>query len=146
MSVWFVVVCRTIRYEISRICLISAADLLHRESYYLAVAHAAYYSCFQLLECIWLSSMGKSWEELDTRTRLSGEGAHVFLLREVVAYISSLKSRNTEEDARTLRNTLPRLKRLRTDADYKEIEINCEKSGEALGLSRELLLFLKRYL
>lgn len=126
--------------------LIAAADLLHDKSYYLAVAHAAYYSCYQPLKYIWRHHMGRSREELDVQTSQSRLGSHEFLLNEIVKYISGLRDTNSGEDARILRNDLPQLKRLRTDADYSETVIGCEKSKEALDLSKKLLLILKRYL
>ncbi len=126
--------------------LIAAADLLHDKSYYLAVAHAAYYSCFLLLKHIWLYPMKKSQDELDASTSQSNQGSHVFLLNKIVEHISGLKNENSGNDARTLRNMLTQLKRLRIDADYGETEIDCEKSKEALDLSKKLLLILKRYL
>ena len=126
--------------------LIAAADLLHDKSYYLAVAHAAYYSCYQLLKYIWRHHMGRSQDELDVQTSQSRMGSHEFLLNEIVEHISGLKNENSGNDARTLRNMLTQLKRLRIDADYGETEIDCEKSKKALDLSRELLNILKRYL
>ncbi len=128
--------------------LIHAAELLHRQSYYLAVAHAAYYSCFQLLEYIWLYSMamGKFGKELNASAREASQGVHVFLLNEVARYIAGLEGKDAETDARTLRNKIPQLKHLRTEADYKETVINSEKSKEALDYSRELLPILTRYL
>ncbi len=126
--------------------LIAAADLLHDKSYYLAVAHAAYYSCYQLLKYIWRHHLSRSQDELDVQTSQSRLGSHEFLLNEIVKYISGLRNTNSEEDARILRNDLPQLKRLRTDADYGEAVIGCEKSKEALDLSKKLLLILKRYL
>ena len=126
--------------------LIAAADLLHDKSYYLAVAHAAYYSCYQPLKYIWRHHLGRSQEELDVQTSQSRLGSHEFLLNEIVKYISGLRNTNSGEDARILRNDLPQLKRLRTDADYSETVIGCEKNKEAPDLSRKLLLILKRYL
>lgn len=64
--------------------LIAAADLLHDKSYYLAVAHAAYYSCYQPLKYIWRHPMGRSRDELDVQTSQSRLGSHEFLLNEIV--------------------------------------------------------------
>ena len=90
--------------------------------------------------------MGRSQEELDVQTSQSRMGSHEFLLNEIAKYISGLRNTNSGEDARILRNDLPQLKRLRTDADYGETVIGCEKSKEVHDLSRKLLLILKRYL
>ncbi len=125
--------------------LIAAADLLHNNFYYPAVAHAAYYSCYQLLQYIWLYSMDKSQNELDTKTSQSKYGSHEFLLNEVVSYITSLQKTNSREDARDLRNNIPQLKRLRTDADYKDVIFDSKKSKQSIDMSKKLLTILKKY-
>ncbi len=116
------------------------ANLLHDKGYYLAVAHAAYYSCFQVMKCIWLYSMGKSDKTLASNTSQSTMGSHEYLLNEVVNYIES-----KEGDNRYLRNQIMQLKKLRTDADYKDITIDYVKSKRAIDLSQKLLIILRRY-
>lgn len=123
--------------------LIAAADLLHDKCYYPAVAHAAYYSCYQLLLHIWLHSMNKSQDELDTKTSQSQYGSHKYLLDEVLSYISNLKQTNT--DIRCLRNGIKELKRLRVEADYLDKDIDYTQSKQSIELSKKLLLILKRY-
>lgn len=125
--------------------LIDAADLLHDKCLYPAVAHAAYYSCYQLLQYIWLYSMGKSQNELDTKTSRSRLGSHEFLLNEVVSYITNLQKTNSEDDARNLRNNIPQLKRLRIDADYKNMDFDSSKSKKSIDMSKHLLTILKKY-
>ena len=116
------------------------ANLLHDKGYYLAVAHAAYYSCFQVMKCIWLYSMGKTQEELDSNTSQARMGSHEYLLNEVVKYIDSKKG-----DTRYLRNNIPQLKELRTDADYYDTTIDYVTSKRAIDLSQEVLIILRRY-
>ena len=125
--------------------LMDAANLLHDKCLYPAVAHAAYYSCYQLLKYIWLYSMGKSQNELDTKTSQTKLGSHEFLLNEVVAYITNLQKTNSKEDARDLRNDIPQLKRLRIDADYMDTDFDSSKSKKSIDMSKHLLTILKKY-
>ena len=116
------------------------ANLLHDKGYYLAVAHAAYYSCFQVMKCIWLYSMGKTQEELDSNTSQATMGSHEYLLNEVVNYINSKKG-----DTRYLRNKIFQLKDLRSQADYDDTTIDYVTSKRAIDLSQKLLIILRRY-
>ena len=116
------------------------ANLLHDKGYYLAVAHAAYYSCFQVMKCIWLYSMGKSDKTLASNTSQSKKGSHEYLLNEVVNYINSKTG-----DTRYLRNKIFQLKKLRVDADYNDIDFDIVKSKRAIDLSQKLLIILRRY-
>lgn len=116
------------------------ANLLHDKGYYLAVAHAAYYSCFQVMKYIWLYSMGKTQKELDSNTSQARMGSHEYLLNEVVKYIDSKKG-----DTRYLRNNIPQLKDLRTDADYDDTTIDYVKSKRAIDMSQKSLIILRRY-
>ncbi len=51
--------------------------------------------------------MGKSQEELDVGTSQSRMGAHELLLNKIVEYISSLKNKDSQDDALILRRVLP---------------------------------------
>ncbi|HPB57836.1 MAG TPA: hypothetical protein PLL49_04940 [Bacteroidales bacterium] len=125
--------------------LVASAELLHNNFYYPAVAHASYYSCYQLMKYIWLYSMGKSQEELDLNTSLSRLGSHEYLLNEVVKYVNNFQNDKSEKDARSLRNDIPQLKRLRTDADYSNNNFDSIKSLKSIRLSKSLLTILKQY-
>jgi hypothetical protein len=116
------------------------ANLLHDKGYYLAVAHAAYYSCFQVMKCIWLYSMGKSEDTLASNTSQATMGSHEYLLNEVVNYINSKKG-----DTRYLRNNIPQLKKLRRQADYDDTTIDYVTSKRVIDLSQELLIILRKY-
>jgi hypothetical protein len=125
--------------------LVEAANLLHDKCLYPAVAHAAYYSCYQMLRYIWLYSMKKSQEELDSNTSQARIGSHEVLLNEVVNFINAKQCKTSREDARCLRNEIPQLKRLRTDADYSDATFDIEKSRNSLDLSNKLMPILKKY-
>lgn len=125
--------------------LVAAADLLYNSNYYAAAAHAAYYSCYQMLKCIWMDSMGKSDDELRVGISQSRHGSHEYLLNCVVRFIGSQPTAYSDEDARQLRNEIPQLKRLRVDADYSNTIFDSAKGKSSINLSKELLLILKKY-
>lgn len=122
-----------------------AAKMLHDNSLYPAVAHDAYYSCYQLMKHMWLYSMGRSQRELDTKCSLANAKSHECLLNEIVLYIKNTKGKNSLEDSRLLRNNVPQLKRLRTDADYNDELFDVSKSSDSLVLSNRIIKVLKKY-
>lgn len=125
--------------------LAAAAQLLHENCYYNAVAHAAYYSCYQIMKHIWIYSMNRTQGELDSQTSQSKMGSHEYLLNEVVKFISVSQKRNSQVDVRSLRNEIPQLKKLRVDADYSDTTFDISKSSKTINMSSALLTILKRY-
>lgn len=125
--------------------LFCSAEMLHDKSSYVGVAHASYYSCYQLLKHIWLCPMGKTEAELDSNCSQTKMGSHEYLLNQIVKHIDSSGKKTSKEDARQLRNDLPQLKRLRTNADYADENFDSTKSGKAITLSKKILPILKRY-
>lgn len=123
----------------------ASAELLHESNLFPAVAHAAYYSCYQLLENIWLYSMGKSDRELASGMSRSRLGSHEYLLNEVVKYVGSMQEKKLESDARSIRNDMPQLKRLRVDADYLDNDFDYSKSQRSISMSKYLRSILIRY-
>lgn len=122
--------------------LADAADFLQNKGYYLAVAHAAYYSCYQMMKYIWLYSMVKTQKELDSNTSQARMGSHEYLLNEVVKYIAK---KNKSENTRYLRNNINQLKILRRQADYDDTTIDYVTSKRAIDLSQKSLIILRRY-
>ena len=123
--------------------LVAAGDLLCNNGYYAAAAHAAYYSCYQMLKCIWMNPMGKSDDELGVDISQSRHGSHEYLLNCVVRFIGSQPM--AYSDARQLRNEIPQLKKLRVDADYSDTIFDSEKGRNAIELSKRLVPILKKY-
>jgi len=78
-------------------------------------------------------------------TSLSRLGSHEYLLNEVVKYVNNFQNDKSEKDARSLRNDIPQLKRLRTDADYSNNNFDSIKSLKSIRLSKSLLTILKQY-
>jgi uncharacterized protein (UPF0332 family) len=118
---------------------LDAAELLHNQSFYPSVVHCAYYSCFQLMKHVWLNSMGKSEDDLRTLNNNSRQGSHDVLINQIKLFAQG-KSQNDRE----LYRDILQLKRLRVDADYKEVSIDSAKSNEAIVLSKAALNILRR--
>lgn len=119
----------------------ASADLLHNNNFYPGVAHAAYYSCFQLMKNIYMFVMGKSEQDLDSAVIQSSFGVHEFILKEVASFIQVKDS----EASRLLRNKMPQLKRYRVKADYKNEDFDFDDSKMSISLSKEILKILKKY-
>lgn len=125
--------------------LSSAARVLHEKDHYPAVAHSAYYSCFQLLKHIWLHSMKKTEHELKTGTGESSSGTHDYLINKTALYISELQKPRCREDARDVRNKLQQLKKLRVSADYLDELFNHSSSQASITLSSQIIPILQKY-
>ena len=123
----------------------TSSQLLHDKAYYPAVAHGAYYSCYQLMKHIWLYSMNKTEQELDTNCSTTRLGSHEYLLNQIVSYVKSSNKKDANTDSRTLRNKMPQLKRLRTEADYSDTVFDYANSNNSLVLSKEIIPILKKY-
>ncbi len=122
------------------------AKILHDGNLYVGVAHAAYYSCYQMLKHIWLHSMSKTESELGENISMRRKGSHEYLLNAIVMYI---ENRDVEAkgrgDYRIVRENISQLKRLRVKADYEDVDFSCEDSKRSITLSDKILPILKRY-
>jgi hypothetical protein len=127
------------------IILQSASLLLHNHCLFPAVAHGAYYSCYQMMKHIWLYAMGKSELDLNANSGRSIMGSHEYLTNEVIRFVGESNQRNATSDSRLLRNTIPQLKRLRTDADYNDAEFDFSKSLSSINLLNQIIPVLKKY-
>ena len=128
----------------------AAAKLLHREDYYPAVAHSAYYSCFQLFKHIWLHSLLKTENDLSNELRqykaTNGDiGSHEFLINQIVLYIKKTGKKDCSSHALALNNKIIQLKRLRQCADYEDSLFDSSKSSHSLSLSADIIPILKQY-
>ncbi|MDR0414342.1 MAG: hypothetical protein LBH84_02895 [Prevotellaceae bacterium] len=118
-----------------------AAVLLHQNEMYPAVAHSAYYTCYQLMMHIWLNSMGKKACELE----LSRRSSHRVLIDEVGKFIKCSNEKNSGYDSRAFKNEIWKLKKLRTSADYYNTPFDEAGSASALRLSSLVAPILKKY-
>lgn len=118
-----------------------AAELLHKQSLYPSVIHCSYYSCIQLMKHIWLYKMNKTEQDLEIITKSSTEGSHEVLINQTGGF---MKSKSI--DFRTFNNLIGQLKKLRVNADYKDIQIDSSVSNNSITLSKNSLLILKKCL
>lgn len=116
----------------------SAAELLHKQSYYPSVVHCAYYSCIQFMKHIWLTEMNKTEEDLRQLNQNSADGSHEVLINEIKKHLT-----NKRLDSRVFNSSILQLKRLRVNADYEDIQIDFTKSDNSISLSRLVLNNLK---
>lgn len=129
--------------------MFESAILLDNKNLYPCVAHAAYYSCYQLLKYIWLNPMSKTEDdfnkELNDYNQLDSNrgrlGSHDFLLKQVVEWIGS----NNNSYKRDIRNKMPQLKKLRIKGDYKDCDFCYNDSKASLELARNLRTILKNF-
>ena len=89
--------------------------------------------------------MHKTEQELDTNCSQTKIGSHEYLLNEITTFVKSTTKKDANVDARILRNELPQLKRLRTDADYNDSMFDSKKSYNSLELSKKIIMVLKKY-
>lgn len=122
--------------------LVVAADKLHKECLFPAVAHSSYYSCFLLLKHIWLHKMKKTDKELEIEMRSSNMKLHEFLTNKIITYIDGINNK----DSRAINNNILQLKKIRVKADYKDEEIYFQDSANAIQLSKNILPILTRYI
>ena len=132
--------------------LVSAANLLHANNLYPAVAHSAYYCCIQLMRHIWLYSFSKTEQDLkqelkafNIQKRLTGgqeEGTHEFLINQIGLHIQN--SQNIS-DFRRFNSNIWQLKKLRVNADYSDTDFDVVKSDNSLTLSRTIMPILQKY-
>jgi len=125
--------------------LSDAAILLHNKTFYPAVAHSAYYSCFQLLKHIWLHEMKKTQQELETQCSKGRLGSHEFLINKIGSYIKNSNKPNSITDFRDFNNKITQLKKLRTKADYDDSLFDSSNSSNSLSLSNDIIPILKKY-
>lgn len=126
---------------------IDAAKLLNDKNLYSAVAHCAYYACYQKIKHIWLHKQGKTDLELEQLGRSKPRmGSHEVLINEIGTFIKSSGSKNVIDDFRVYNNNILQLKKLRTRADYEDTIFDSTSSSKSLTLSNKIIPVLSKYL
>jgi hypothetical protein len=126
---------------------IDAAKLLNDRNLYPAVAHCAYYACYQKIKHIWLHKQGKTELELETLGKSKPRlGSHEVLINEIGTFIKNSGSKNFIDDFRVYNNNILQLKKLRTKADYEDTIFDSTSSSKSLTLSNEIIPVLSKYL
>lgn len=123
-----------------------AADLLHQEGLYAAVAHSAYYCCLQISKHLWLYPMRKTQDDLSVACAENQTGTHAILINATRNYIKNSGKTGCSFDSRDFHSKIGQLKRLREDADYADMVIVENDSKKAIMLSNDLHPILEKYL
>jgi uncharacterized protein (UPF0332 family) len=125
--------------------LSAAAELLHEKEMYPAVAHSAYYSCYQLSRHIWKHKMGKTWADLNAICRSIQKSSHDALINEVRNYILNSNRANCATHVENYYRCMMRLKRLRVNGDYDDEIFDKSKSESAINLSNKIISVIRKY-
>jgi uncharacterized protein (UPF0332 family) len=120
--------------------LSAAATLLHENGFYPAVAHSAYYSCYQQMMHIWLHGMGKTEQELRCR-----RNSHELLIGSIGGLMLKTNAKESAALFQTFRAKIWKLKKLRTNADYSDTPFGRRDSANSLSLSVEIMQILRKY-
>ncbi len=121
--------------------MFSAAKESHENNLYAAVAHGAYYSCYQLMKHIWIYVMNKTENELNANCSQTSLGSHEYLANAIFSYVHGII---TNDEERTLRSQLIQLKKLRVDADYSDKDFSYTNSNACLTYANTILPILKK--
>ena len=116
----------------------NAAVLLQSQSLYPSVIHCSYYSCFQLMKHIVLTTLGKTEADIAKEVKNSSNGSHEVMINNITAH---LKVNN--KDWRTFSQTIGQLKRLRVSADYENVSIDSVKGSNSISLCDDIIRLLK---
>lgn len=121
---------------------LESADLLHDNNQYPAVAHCAYYSCYQFMMHIWVYKMNKTQKDLDILCNNDKKiGSHVILINQIRDFI---KQKN-QTDGRNFNNLIIQLKKSRHESDYTEKNIDYPTSQGIIITSKDTHNILKKY-
>lgn len=104
-----------------------------------AAVHAAYYSCLQMMIHILLKN---HWKTTALYDKIQKEGSsHNFYISEVGKIV---ENRN-RTDYRTFKK-ITELKRVRVDADYKDMNIDPDTGDKALTLAQNIQDLLRKFI
>lgn len=120
---------------------LGSAELLHDNNQYPAVAHCAYYSCYQFMMHIWLYKMQKSQQDLDILCNQTTAGSHVVLINQIRDYIKN----TSQSDSRDFNTLIIQLKKSRHVSDYTEKSIDDPTSQSIIATSKNTHKILKKY-
>jgi hypothetical protein len=121
----------------------SAADVLIKKQYYVSSVHCSYYSCFQLILFILESYHNITWDNINTEKQTSNNGSHEIAIKKIkndLIYNFKIDSINFKD----FNDNIHKLKKLRTDSDYKGINVDMAYSNTAFNISKSLTTFLNK--
>lgn len=125
---------------------LESAILLNNKNLYPPVAHCAYYACYQIFKHLRLYKIGKSEAELEALCKSKPrEGSYEVLINQIISHIKNYVFQNKEVDSRVINNKIGQLKKLRVQADYKDLSFDSTCSSNAISLSNDIIPILKKY-
>ena len=114
--------------------------LLKKNKLYSSSIHCFYYSCIQTMIHILLDNLHKTESEIESESFNSGKTFHNWIINKI--YYEHRKI-NRNKSLQTQRK-MYKLKKLRVEADYKNVRIEYDKSDRSEKISKEILNILNK--
>jgi len=119
-------------------CNILAAKLLVQNTYYTSSVHCYYYAILQLMKHIILHCFTQiEIENFKQANNNRNSSSHRLIFEQIVPKMSNI-------DKFRFTNKFEKLKKMRKESDYEEIEINSDKTTDADMYANELVILLKK--
>lgn len=118
-------------------CNINSASSLITNSLYASSVHCSYYSCVQLMLHILRSDFGKTDVIIDSESKIGSKnnrGFHNWLIN----IIRKEYMQRNPGDSRLFYSKIGQLKKLRVNADYKNIDVPSATANNALKTAQEI--------
>ena len=128
----------------------SAAEDINNDTnkcYFLVVPHSAYYSCLLLMKHLCYKKLGINNEnEMKNEVDSTLHGSHEIMIGYVRKRMSqSCTSIMDRKKVVEFANKIGQLKKLRTKADYEEVDITSTQSNQAIKLAQDVRNILKHF-
>ena len=130
--------------------LMSAAEDINNDinkCYFLVVPHSAYYSCFLFMKHLCYKVFAvKNENEIKNSVDSTQHGSHEIMITYVHnKMIQSCTSIEDKQKVVEFANKIGQLKKLRTKADYEEVDITSTQSNQAIELAQDVRNILKHF-
>lgn len=120
----------------------SAAEELQKSYHYCSVVHCSYYGCLQLMKHILLYKIGKTEAEIKADLNFSRDTSHSYIITQIIIYLKSLNNGSVT----LFSSNMNSLKKLRTNADYADVDIDVDSGKNSILLSQEVNKILQKAL
>lgn len=121
-----------------------AAELLIKENLYAPSVHCSYYSCLQLIKFAIKDFFGVEYSVLSSNIANSNMNSHRYMIEFIK---NGMKGKIDDVLAESdFRHNIKGLKHFREESDYQDLQINRDKSEDALRLATDIRKFLSQNL
>ena len=122
----------------------ASAEHLQKATYYCSVVHCAYYSCLQLMKHILLNNVGKTSEQIREESSKDplGNGFHAYMISSTAKFLFP----ENKKQAVMFVTEMHSLRKLRSKADYEEVNIDVKMGKSSIELSQKINKILKNAL